>query len=186
MLYMLSTMHKADSVNVNRRNRRNDQIQKPTVIHDYNQKMGGVDKNDAMIGNYSCIRKSYKWYTKIFFHFLEEAVYNAFVIYDKVGEGKKHKFMQFKLEVARQMLQDVSVHPDPRAEIDCLKGRHFATLIPATQNKEKPQKRYIVCYKNNVRRESRYHCEQCVTDPGLRAAPCFLRYHTLINYEYAL
>ena len=91
-------MHKADSVNVNRRNRRNDQIQKPTVIHDYNQKMGGVDKNDAMVGNYSCIRKSYKWYSKIFFHFLEEAVYNAFVMYYKVEEGKKHKFMQFKLK----------------------------------------------------------------------------------------
>ena len=58
--------------------------------------------------------------------------------------------------------------------------------IPATQNKEKPEKRCIVCYKNNVRRESRYHCEQCVTNPGLCAAPCFLRYHTLINYEYAL
>ena len=94
--------------------------------------------------------------------------------------------MQFKLEVDRQILQDVSVPPDPRAEFDCLKGRHFPTLIPATQNKEKPQKRCIVCYKNNVRRESRYHCEQCVTNPGLCAAPCFLRYHTLINYEYAL
>ena len=84
-IYMLSTMHKADSVNVNRRKCRNDQIQKPTVIHD------------------SCIRKSYKWYTKIFFQFLEEAIYNAFVIYDKVEEGKKHKFMQFTLEVVRQM-----------------------------------------------------------------------------------
>ena len=89
-------MHKADSVNVNRRNRCNDQIKKPTVIHDYNQKMGGVDKNGAMIGNYSCTRKSYKSYTKIFFHFLEKAVYNAFVMYVKVEEGKKHKFMQFK------------------------------------------------------------------------------------------
>ena len=178
-IYMLSTMHKADSVSVNRRNRGNDQIQRPTVIHDYNQKMGGVDKNDAMIGNYSYICRSYKWYTKIFFHFLEEAVYSAFVIYGKVEEEKKHKFMQFKLEVVCQMLQDVSVPPDPQ-------GCHFPTLIPATQNKEKPQKGYIVCYKNNLRRESRYHCEQCVTNPGLSAAPCFLRYHTLINYEYAL
>ena len=79
-----------------------------------------------------------------------------------------------------------SVPPDPRAECDRLKGRHFQTLIPATQNKENPQKRCIVCYKNNVRRESRYHCEQCVTNPGLCAAPCFLRYHILINYEYGL
>ena len=41
---MLSTMHKADTVTVRTRN----------------QKMGGIDKNDAIIGNYSCIRKSYK------------------------------------------------------------------------------------------------------------------------------
>ena len=27
---------------------------------------------------------------------------------------------------------------------------------------------------------------ECVTNPGLCAARCFLRYHTLINYEYAL
>ena len=112
--------------------------------------MGGVDKNDTMIGNYSCIRKSYKWYTNIFFHFLEEAAYNAFVIYDKVEEGKKHQFMQFKLEVVDQMLQDASVPPDSRAEFDHLKGRHFPTLIPATQNKEKPQKWCIVYYKNKV------------------------------------
>ena len=58
---MLSTMHKADTVTVRTRNRREDNmIQKPKVIDDYNQKMGGIDKNDAIIGNYSCIRKSYK------------------------------------------------------------------------------------------------------------------------------
>ena len=74
-IYMLSTMHKADTVNVRRRNRRKDNIiQKPKVIDDYNQKMGGVDKNDAIIGNYSCIRKSCKWYVKIFFHCPEEAI----------------------------------------------------------------------------------------------------------------
>ena len=46
-------MHKADTVNVRRRNRREDNIiQKPKVIDDYNQKMGGIDKNYAIIGNY--------------------------------------------------------------------------------------------------------------------------------------
>ena len=58
---MLSTMHKADTVTVRTRNRREyNTIRKPKVIDDYNQKMGGIDKNDAIIGNYSCIRKSYK------------------------------------------------------------------------------------------------------------------------------
>ena len=78
-IFLLSTMHKADIVNV--RKRSHGDVQKPKVIQDYNQKMGEVDKNDAMIGNYSSIRKTYKWYIKIFFHFLEEALFNAFVVY---------------------------------------------------------------------------------------------------------
>ena len=28
-------------------------------MNDYHQKMSGVDKNDPMVGNYSCIRKTY-------------------------------------------------------------------------------------------------------------------------------
>ena len=39
-MYMLSTIYKADTVNVRRRNRREDNIiQKPKAINDYNQKM---------------------------------------------------------------------------------------------------------------------------------------------------
>ena len=90
-IYMLSTMHKAGTVNVRRRNWREDNIiQKPKVIDDYNQKMRGVDKNEAIIGNYSCIRKSYKWYIKIFFDCLEEAVFNAFIIYKNYHPQPKY------------------------------------------------------------------------------------------------
>ena len=72
-IFLLSTMHKADVVNV--RKRSHGDVQKPKVIHDYKQLMGGVDKNDAMIRNYFSIRKTYKWYIKIFFDFLEEALF---------------------------------------------------------------------------------------------------------------
>ena len=57
-----------------------------------------------MIGNYSGIRKTYKWYIKIFFYFLEEALYNALVVYSKEDEKKITKFMLFRLEVIREML----------------------------------------------------------------------------------
>ena len=68
--------------------------------------MEGVDKNDATIGNYSCIRKIYKWYIKIFFYLYEEVLYNDFVVYSKEGEKKITRFMLFKLEVIREMLED--------------------------------------------------------------------------------
>ena len=60
-------MHKADVVNI--RKRSHGDVQKPKVIQGYNQKMGKLDKNNAMIRNYSSIRKTYKWYIKIFFPF---------------------------------------------------------------------------------------------------------------------
>ena len=44
------------------------------LISDYNKHIGGVDKNDVLVGNNSCARKSYKWTRKVFFLFIEEAV----------------------------------------------------------------------------------------------------------------
>ena len=73
--------------------------------------MGGVDKNDAMVGNYSCVRKSYKWTTKVFFRFFEEAVFNSFILYEK--RGSKKCFLQFKLNLIysflRQAHTDVAI-----------------------------------------------------------------------------
>ena len=51
------------------------------------KKLEGVYKNHAIIGNYSCIRKTYKLYTKSLLYFLEETLCNAFIIYSKVNEN---------------------------------------------------------------------------------------------------
>ena len=69
--------------------------------------MGGIDRNDAMIGNYSSVRKSMKWTTKVAFHFIEEVVLNSIIIFDK-DIGKK-RFLQLKLFLIRQMLGDVTM-----------------------------------------------------------------------------
>ena len=66
--------------------------------------------------------------------------------------------MEFKLEIIRSMLRDAGSHVEPSSEFDHLKGRHFAEVIPATEKKEKPQKR----------------CVQKV--------PCFMIYHTKAIY----
>ena len=142
-IYILSTMHKADAVNVCGRSGRKDNIiQKPKVIDDY---MGGVDKNGAIIGNYSCIRKSYKWYINTFFHYLEEVVFNVFIIYKNYHLQPKYTFMELKLEIIRSMLGHAASHVEPSLKFDRLKCRHFAEVIPATEKKEKPQKRCVVC-----------------------------------------
>ena len=146
-IFQLSTMDKANIVNV--RKQSHWDVQKPKVIHDYNQKKGGVKENGSMIGNYSSISKTYKWYTKIFFNFREEALFNAFVVYSKEGEKKVTKLMLFKSEVIREMLEDAhQIQAD--SKFDRLKGRHFVSVIPPCKSKGKPQKRCVDCHKNKV------------------------------------
>ena len=64
--------------------------------------MGGVDRNDALIGNFTSIRKTYKWTIKVVIHFIEEAVLNAFILYNKQFPGKM-RFMNYKMEVIENL-----------------------------------------------------------------------------------
>ena len=64
--------------------------------------MGGVDRNDALISNFTSIRKTYKWTIKVVIHFIEEAVLNAFILYNKQFPGKM-RFMNYKMEVIENL-----------------------------------------------------------------------------------
>ena len=48
-----------------------------------------------------------KWTTKVAFHFIEEAVLNSLILFDKVIEKKR--FLQFKLLFICWMLGDVTM-----------------------------------------------------------------------------
>ena len=110
-----------------------------------------------------------------FFHYLEEAVFNAFIIKKIIIRNQSIcLWMEFKLEIIHSMLGNAGSHVEPSSEFDRLKGRHFAELIPATEIKEKPQKRCVVCWKRKNRKESRYQFGQCDDRPGLCHAPCFI------------
>ena len=47
---------------------------KLALVNDYNKFMGDVDQNDALVGNYSYVRKTFKWTVKFVMHLIEEAV----------------------------------------------------------------------------------------------------------------
>jgi hypothetical protein len=67
-VYFLSSIHKYNIVDTRKRDRHGNTVQKLQVIDDYNKYMGGVDRNDGMIGTYSSVRKSMKWTKKVAFH----------------------------------------------------------------------------------------------------------------------
>ena len=67
-VHMLSTIHSTTYTNSNKIDRQTGEaIRKPVCIVDYTKNMGAADHVDMQISFSECIRKSVKWYRKLFF-----------------------------------------------------------------------------------------------------------------------
>ena len=188
-VHMLSTIHGHREVNVPNR-MRNGYIKKPLAVTQYNTNMGGIDKQDQLIQPYDCTRKTMKWTKKLFFHFLQTAACNAFILAKKTGFEKS--FLVFLEEVVTSWVwQNPSVEQGEVAravqettddEVR-LVGRHFCRQIPATDVKKFPTRVCKVCSKRGIKRkESRNYCPDCPSKVALCYPDCFIAYHTQLCY----
>ena len=105
----LSTIHRANVINTRKRDRYGNVVRKLQLVDDYNKYMGGVDRNDEMIGTYSCMRKKYEVDKKSGFPFIEEGLLNAHILYEK--EGGRKPLLRFKLECINVLLAASATEP---------------------------------------------------------------------------
>ncbi|KAL2098758.1 hypothetical protein ACEWY4_005238 [Coilia grayii] len=164
---------------------------KPSCVLDYNKNMGAVDRFDMRNSFVECTRKTMKWYKKIFFHLVDCAIHNAYIVHQQVT-GQVIRPQAFRENLVRQLLEH---HHTPRnaptggrPSLDTplrIKARHFPSEVPQTAAQGNSTRRHCrVCLHSSrrprQRKLTRFFCAPC--DTALCAVPCFEEFHTLKNY----
>jgi len=142
--------------------------------------MGSVDRSELMISFVESLRKTRKWYRKLFFHCLDVVLFNSYAVWNVIS-GTEEGISSFQLEVIRQILEK---HGQPRSLVTNssmksnpgrLVGDHFPKHLPPTK-KTNATKLCAFCNgKGKKRKETRYMCGNC--DQALCIVPCFENFH---------
>lgn len=103
----------------NRKTKTRDEMDCPNIIREYNAHMGGVNLMDGLLGRYHIHMRTTKWSNQIFYHLLDMAMVNAYLLYRHIHLGDeyvgKFELPEFRLEVVDAHCGIVSV-PDARAK----------------------------------------------------------------------
>ena len=195
---MPTTIHDDSFVTKKRRSRAvqdgQEDILKPSVVEEYNKYMGGVDKGDQLEAYYGFSHRTLKWWRRLFFHLIEMAIVNAYILYLMTPcSGKRLTHAQFRVELARGLLmesvtpthdeQPRGPHPDPNPPSHRLTGRHFPGKLGLNPSGQLSRPDCIVCSrkKGKGRKSTTYECKQCHLP--MCVVPCFELYHTRANPE---
>jgi hypothetical protein len=134
-------------------------FEKPEMIKDYDQNMGGVDKYDQMLKTYYNERKSFKWTNKFAVYFLNMMVHN----------------LDFRKDIIDWILKDAD------DKILILQNQHKNAKIEHWPIEVASNKRRD-CFlhrKVGVRKQTRVYCEGC--GKFLCIYLCFKEYHNVID-----
>ena len=117
---ILSTIHEASELLTRKKDAHGNRIPKPVAIHQYTQNMAGVDISDQYMSFHVALHKSMKWSQKLFFHFLNMVILNAYLLNKKFGKKKmsKHGYIEYianylveaSVEGATCLLNVFSIH----------------------------------------------------------------------------
>lgn len=184
ILFLSNHHNPNDIVTVQRKQRDGTRVTLPcpALVKDYNVNMGFVDKADMLKSTYAINRKSKRWYMRIFWHFLDVTVVNAYIMFGLTGEGKQMNLKEFRLAVANGLLSK-SNKDKSKAKLNSVKFRQVIPLEQRTLgNQHLPVrstwKRCNYCSTSTKQVRSYWACSQCQVSLCLNDKKnCFYDFH---------
>ena len=157
---MLTSIHTAnDFVHVSRKEKtanrwQNIRVKQPKSIDDYNAYMNGVDRSDQIIGKSTALRKCMRWWKTLFFHMIDIAVVNSFILFQihragnqdvpELRRPQKYSVTEFREELVRQLAGLEEYGNPPVFKPNATEPRDFDTVhIPQVSNTKRNCR---VCY----------------------------------------
>nr|XP_020445108.1 piggyBac transposable element-derived protein 3-like [Monopterus albus] len=142
-------------------------VSRPSIVREYNLKMGGVDLADRMISYYRMSARTKKWTIRMLMHFTDLALANSWLLYRKdlsiCGTPKNSimQFLEFRMEVARTLMAQHHSQED---------DAELSELSEEEDHSAQVKKRPVVAVPHvSVRRRANAHLPELIS---LKNAAC--------------
>lgn len=184
-VYMMTTLHDAVLSYTGKKERgTGEPIYKPKAVIDYTKHMGGVDLSDQLMNYYHFLRRSCKWWRKLWVHLFNMTVMNAYVL-NKAYGAKQMSHTEYRHYLAVALLGIENV--DQPMNVTIVRGNgHYPERLPISTKTRKVKTRICIYCKVTKPRDAAFHgverrkastimCAICRVP--LCTYPCFGLYH---------
>lgn len=132
----------------------------------FSRHMGGVDLSDALISYYDLLRKTRKWYKTLFYHFLDIAIVNAFILHKSLCQEKGEKPISQKVfrETLAMELAEVG-----------RKARKVKVTTPkkeAMPEEEEVKRHHRLVHLSGDKTSGRRRCRMCGNHTPVMCSTC--------------
>lgn len=163
-------------------------VERPYAVKEYNKCMGGVDLMDSLTSLYKNDFRNKRWYMRLFHHFLDVAVVNAWILYRKTCPVGTLDLLHFKASVAVAMTNKGMVRmrtsPGRPSKIGFVKKRTVIAVPneirldglsghwPGKSDKNNASR----CQDKNCTSKTRFICKKCKV---ALCPECFENFHSV-------
>lgn len=155
------------------------QVTAPDIVLNYNQNMGGVDVLDQLLEYYRTFQKTKKWTVKVFIHFIDLVVVNAWRQYKNDCTSKKIKskdLLWFRIDLADALINCVSIpqsalEDDPPSSSGDRSFKRYRPTVPPSFDKRYDKYNHLPVF-DELSRGRKCRLESCSSTTKVRCTKC--------------